>query len=226
MADIAVIIVNYGTADLALAAARSVLAQEAGGHRIEVHLVDNASPGGDAAAIADQIAAEGLTGRLRFHPEATNHGFGRGNNVVLEALAARATPPDYAFLLNPDAALENGAAAVLAEFLDAHPEAGAAGAEIRNPGEVRPAAGAYRFPSLGSIFSEAVNFGPVQRLFQKTKVAMPLPDRAARVDWVSGAAVMFRMAALRQTGFFDPAYFLYFEEVDLMLRLTRAGWQV
>ncbi|MEM9757261.1 MAG: glycosyltransferase family 2 protein, partial [Pseudomonadota bacterium] len=44
--------------------------------------------------------------------------------------------------------------------------------------------------------------------------------------WVSGAAVMFRMAALRQTGFFDPAYFLYFEEVDLMLRLTRAGWQV
>ena len=37
---------------------------------------------------------------------------------------------------------------------------------------------------------------------------------------------MFRFDALRQIGFFDPIYFLYFEEVDMMRRLRDAGWHM
>jgi GT2 family glycosyltransferase len=37
---------------------------------------------------------------------------------------------------------------------------------------------------------------------------------------------MFRFEALRQTGFFDPGFFLYYEEVDLMRRLRAAGWRI
>jgi N-acetylglucosaminyl-diphospho-decaprenol L-rhamnosyltransferase len=44
--EIAVIIVNYGTPDLAIEAVESVRARLHGGRRVEVHLVDNASPGG------------------------------------------------------------------------------------------------------------------------------------------------------------------------------------
>jgi len=47
----------------------------------------------------------------------------------------------------------------------------------------------------------------------------------SRVDWVSGAAVMFQMSALRDAGMFDPEYFLYYEEVDLMRQLAHKGWQ-
>jgi GT2 family glycosyltransferase len=46
LADIAVIIVNYGTAGLALEAAASVLERDHPGHRVELHLVDNDSPSG------------------------------------------------------------------------------------------------------------------------------------------------------------------------------------
>jgi N-acetylglucosaminyl-diphospho-decaprenol L-rhamnosyltransferase len=38
-----------------------------------------------------------------------------------------------------------------------------------------------------------------------------------------GAAVMARFEAWREVGFFDPTYFLYYEEVDLMLQTARAG---
>jgi GT2 family glycosyltransferase len=36
---------------------------------------------------------------------------------------------------------------------------------------------------------------------------------------------MFRLEAIADIGFFDPAYFLYYEEVDLMLALHRRGWE-
>ena len=44
-ADVAVIIVNYGTAHLAVQAVDSVLERQHHGLGVEVHLVDNASPG-------------------------------------------------------------------------------------------------------------------------------------------------------------------------------------
>ena len=62
------------------------------------------------------------------------------------------------------------------------------------------------------------------RLLAKKHIPLPLDHPEGRVDWVSGAAVMFRFAAIRDIGFFDPAYFLYYEETDLMRRLAAAGW--
>ena len=59
--------------------------------------------------------------RVTLYPERVNHGFGRGNNLVLHALAARPTPPDKVFLLNPDAQLDNEAIAILADVLDQTP---------------------------------------------------------------------------------------------------------
>lgn len=224
MSRIAVITVNYGTAELALAAVGSVLERAHPGHEVEVHLVDNASPGGDAARIAAEIAARGWENRVTFHPEAENHGFGRGNNVVLRQLAARETPPDYVFLLNPDAALENEAVAILADFMDAHPEAACAGSGSRRPDQTEPARAAFRFPGMASTFADAVNFGPVAWLFDRYMVPLPPSPVAMRVDWVEGSGLMGRLAAWQEVGFFDPTYFLYYEEVDMMLQLARAGW--
>jgi GT2 family glycosyltransferase len=79
--DVAVVIVNYGTADMAIAAADSVLNRTADGLTVEVHLVDNASPGNDAEVLRQ--AASRWGDAVTLHLEPTNHGFGRGNNVVL-----------------------------------------------------------------------------------------------------------------------------------------------
>jgi GT2 family glycosyltransferase len=45
-------------------------------------------------------------------------------------------------------------------------------------------------------------------------------------DWLTGASVLFRADALRQTGLFDDGFFLYFEEVELMHRMGRGGWDL
>ena len=230
MADISVIIVNYGTADLALQAAASVLDRA---DRVrDIHIVDNASPATssgasprtDAEVIAAAIAARGWAPRVTLHAERRNHGFGRGNNLVIGILAREAAPPDKVFLLNPDARLDNAATDILAEFLDDHPQVGAAGARIQKPGGI-PVTAAFRFPGLISTFSDAVSFGPLSRLCARWRVPLGTDIPTARVDWVAGAAVMFRLKALLDAQMFDPAYFLYHEEVDLMRQLARKGWQ-
>lgn len=223
-AEISVIIVNYNTAALALAAVESVLARDHGGRRVDVHLVDNASPLGDGDTLRAAITARGWLDRVTLYAETVNHGFGRGNNLVLEALCRRPVPPDLVFLLNPDARLENEAIKYLADRMKDNDQIGAAGARTcKATGE--PSVSAFRFPSIIGEFAKAVNFGPINRRIRRWDVPMDQNLGTTQVNWVSGAAVMLRMQALREVCFFDPNYFLYYEETDLMLRMARAGWE-
>lgn len=224
MNPVAVVIVNYATPDLAIAAVESVLARDHGGRDVIVHLVDNASPGDDAARFEAAQAAGGWGARVVLHPQSDNLGFGRGNNVVLDALLAQVDAPSFAFLLNPDARLDGETIDILARALEADPRAGAAGAAVLGEDGV-PQAGAFRFPTPSDEIRRILSFGPLDRLLGRRSRALPVDAPEGPVDWLTGAAVMFRLDALRETGTFDPAFFLYFEEVELMHRLDRAGWK-
>lgn len=223
--SVAVIVVNYGTAALTVAAVQSVLDRSHGGRPVEVHLVDNASPAGDAAVFETVHAERGWGAGVTLWPERENHGFGRSHNIVIRALAGRETPPGYIFLLNPDAELDNEAIAILADRLDAAPGAAAAGAAISLPSGV-PVTAAFRFPSATGEFVQAVNFGPLARIFTNRLVPLPPDQPDGPVDWVAGAAVMLRFSVVQALGGFDPDFFLYYEEVELMHRIRAAGHQI
>lgn len=223
--SIAVIIVNYQTAGLAWEAVESVMLRRNGARRVEIHLVDNGSPGGDAAELAHQIDARGWQDQVTLYAETENHGFGRGCNLVLQALAQRATPPDYVLLLNSDARLENDAIDILARDLEAHPEAAATGSGIVLP-DGTPVSAAFRFPSARREIARVMHFGAALRLLRVSPQALPAETPAGEVDWVAGAAVLFRFAPMAEQAFFDPVFFLYYEEVDLMYRLQEAGHKV
>ena len=238
---IAVVTVNYGTAALTIDGVQSVLDRTHGGRAVEVHVVDNASPAprdenGDGGGVTDaeRLRAahrdRGWGARVTLHAERVNHGFGEGNNVVLRALLARhgtghdMEVPDAVMLLNPDARLENEALDLLAAALEADEGAGVAGPGIVLP-DGTPVVAAFRFPSPASEFTDALAFGPVARRLAHRSVALPPDGPAGAVDWVAGAAPMIRVAALRAAGLFDPDFFLYYEEVDLMRRIGAEGWR-
>lgn len=224
-AEISVIIVNYGTAALTIEAVQSVLDHRHGGRAVDVHVVDNASPENSGPLLAEAHAARGWGERVVLYLEAENHGFGRGNNVALRALAARAVPPRLVMALNPDARLKTETIDALATFIEANPRIGLVGCGIDRPeGGAVPAV--FRFPNIRGEFSGALGFGPVSRLFGRYLTAGPANPPTGPVEWVSGAAFMARLPALEEAGFFDPDYFLYFEESDLMARLTRLGWEI
>ena len=221
--DIAVIIINYNTARLSLEAIASVL-EKCVKRSFHIHLLDNDSPDGDRPVLEAEIMRRGWDGIVTLHARDENIGFGRGNNVVFEYIIATGQLPEYVFLLNPDARVENDAIDVLANFLDRRGDATAAGARIEKPGG-QPVTAAFRFPGVVSSFVSALSLGIVSKLLKRWQVPLDPKRLSGPVDWVAGAAVMFRFDAIRKVNFFDPAYFLYYEEVDLMRRLSVNGGQ-
>ncbi len=57
--------------------------------------------------------------------------------------------------------------------------------------------------------------------------AMPITQimiKPTVVDATNAACVLYRAEALKQVGFFDEKFISYLEDIDLALRLKRAGW--
>jgi hypothetical protein len=89
----------------------------------------------------------------------------------------------------------------------------------------KPIPSAFAFPSAGHEFVNASLSETLGRLVGVGPRTIE-GSASAEVEWVTGASVMVRSAALRETGLFDDGFFLYFEEVELMHRIRAAGFAV
>lgn len=219
--QIAVIIVTYRTAQLAIDALRSVADErEMPGMRIRVVVVDNSSE--DLPLIAEAVASNGWSSWVTLIASPRNGGYGYGNNLGI-AQAWRDGPPDYVHLLNPDAQVRPGAIATLVRFLESRPDVGIAGGSFETrDGHDWPIA--FRFPSLWSEIDAGLAFGVVTNLLHRWVVARPMDRTAQPTDWVCGASMLIRPAVFAAIGGFDENYFLYFEETDFCNRARKAGF--
>jgi N-acetylglucosaminyl-diphospho-decaprenol L-rhamnosyltransferase len=218
-----VVIVNYRTASLTLEGLASLLSERQRGIEMRVVVVDNAS-GDDSLAVLH----EGLTKLHALDCEVKamprNGGFAYGNNAVLQQATQAPQPPDFILLLNPDAALREGAIAPLIQFLDEHPKVGLVGSRLEDP-DGTPQTSAFRFPSIWSELDGGLRLGVISRLIQHRALALPIVMEPCLSDWVAGASLMIRREVLTSIGLFDEDYFLYFEEVDFCHRAQQAGWE-
>lgn len=225
MTRVAVVIVNYRTPDLALAAARSVVAERRAVPGLALVLVDGGSDDDSAARIARGLADPLFEGWATALPLPVNGGFGWANNQAILPLLQSADPPDFIYLLNPDATIEPGAIARLVAVMADHPKAGAAGSRILEA-DGTPSGSHFLFPTPTREFLRGARTGLLDRLLRTSGGELPLADRVTEADWVTGACVLLRAEALRDAGVFDSGFFLYFEEVELMWRMRRRGWTV
>ena len=221
---VAVVIVNYRTADLAVDCLRSLAPEIEQIPGAEVVVVDNASGDQSAEQIQAAVEQSGWTWAQVCEAD-RNGGFAAGNNVALRQLLASDDPPEYILLLNPDTIVRERAVLELAEFLAATPVAGIVGSSMEDAsGKERQAA--HRTPSLWTEFAFAARLGLLTRLLGDRADEIPLPRRPIRCDWVSGACMMVRREVFERIGLIDEGFFLYYEEVDFCQRARQAGWEV
>ena len=212
--DLAVIIVSYGSARY-LPACLETLYAHAGDLSMEVIVADN-DPGDEVPPIAAKYPP---TRVIRCE----NRGFAAGNNVGLAAADAR-----YVLFINPDTEVRRGTFADLVERMDRRPSVGAVGArQVLPSGELFPTV--RRFPSVSRALAEALaaeRLGVLPVPLGERVIDLSRYDEEFRCDWTSGSFILARSDALRSAGVFDERFFMFSEEVDLCLRIRRAGWEI
>lgn len=167
----------------------------------EVVVVDNGSTDGSL----DRLRADFPD--VRFLALPANAGFGAANNAALREALERQIP--YVWLINNDALPDPGSLAALVARMEADPRAGAAGAVVVDDdpaARVQAWGGGHIRPWLGWV-----------RLHRAP--AEPL-------EFLTGACLLLRTAALREIGLFDERFFLYWEDADLCFRLRKSGWHL
>lgn len=228
--DVAVVVVSYNTRELLLACLASVVAQIkelAGDITAEVVVVDNASSDGSAAAVNEAYR------QARLIANAQNLGFAAACN---QGFAATTAP--FILLLNSDARLSKNALRALYDGLRQRHRCGAASGRLLD--------------EQGDVAINARNFlTPCNQAFELLGIDKLLPGRWCRrshtprltnaapspddspadamdcgVDWLDGACLLLRRAALTEVGVFDERFFMYSEDEDLCYRLRQSGWQV
>lgn len=211
-----IIVVSFNTRDLlerclqqACAAAADLQAQ--------IIVVDNASWDGSADMVARKFP------EIELVRAPHNLGFAAANNLGWQQARG-----EYVVLLNPDAFLAGDTLTRAVHLMAADTGVGLAGGLLvgRN-GEHEPSA--RQFPSVLNdllTLSGLADKFPRSRLFGRFNRTWADPQQAADVDWVPGAFAIIRNSVLKQIGFFDERFFLYFEEVDLCRRIKNAGYRV
>jgi N-acetylglucosaminyl-diphospho-decaprenol L-rhamnosyltransferase len=180
---------------------------------VDVVLADNGSTDG----VPERVAA--AHGDIRLLRTGGNIGYGAAANA---GLADRRS--GWALVANPDIRFEDGAVDELIAAAERWPRAATLGPAIRTPqGALYPSA--RDLPSLSTGIGHAALgwLWPANPWTARYRREREDP-RERPAGWLSGSCLLVDLTAFHSVGGFDPAFFMYFEDVDLALRLGRRGW--
>jgi GT2 family glycosyltransferase len=199
-----VVVVHYGAPETTRRCLRSIVDDRSTVRR-NIMVVDN------SAGTPDSLARADLPPGVSTLAAQDNPGYGASANRGVDALRRRMDSSRGWVVLNHDVTLSPG-------FLDA--------AFAALDGSVGAAGGPIRLDRPdGPLWYAGGRF----RRLTGTVVQSRSPadaDRPRDVGFVPGTAIAVSRRAWDEVGGFDPGFFLYHEDLDLCLRLRRAGWRL
>jgi GT2 family glycosyltransferase len=179
----------------------------------EVLLVDNASRDGSVDIVRRDFPS------VQILDQETNLGFAAANNIAAEKARGEAL-----LLLNVDAWLAPEALDQLFARLEADSRLGLVAPQLRYPDGSRQFSWSPARGVLGEVMQKLRN--PFEaKSWAHGRLARGCAQLAGR-PWYTAACVLVRAAAYRAVGGFDTDFFMYFEDVDLCIRLEAAGWRL
>ena len=221
--NVGISIVNYKTAELTIECLRS-LSHDRKKTNISVIVVDNDSQDGSFYKLSAAVMSQGWDDWVTIIASAENGGFAYGNNVAIRSFLKQKMPPDFIYLLNPDAFIRTGAVDILADFLEQHPKVGIVGSRIEND-DGTPQLSSFKFHTAMTELDRGFSLAVMSKMLAPWVDSHTIVDQAEQTDWVSGASLMARREVFEQVGLLDEAYFMYFEETDFCLQANKAGWE-
>jgi len=177
-------------------------------------------PNGAKDGVQDLIRSEILPRSKKDLPEiimiddGENRGFAGGNNLGIKWAIDRGY--DYVFLNNGDLKLDSGAIEELVNLMESDEMIGSAQSFVhfwKEPEKVNVTGGVMHVAGFGYACDNGSSIDKVHR------------NDGEQIMYSSGAAVMYRLDALKKVGLLEEGFFMYHEDLELGLRLRFAGYK-
>ncbi len=175
-----------------------------------VFLIDNASTDNSADLTDDWVDKF----PIKIIRNDENLLFSRGNNVGIEL--ALEWGAEYVFLLNNDTIVPPGILTELINYMDGKDKVGIAGPMIHF--------GAPASTIWGAGGNVSTWWGLVRHRGIREKDQGQF-GKPAKVDYISGAAMMIGKEVINAIGMLDPDFPMYFEDTDFCFRARKAGYE-
>lgn len=210
---LSVLIVNWNTREL-LRACLASLEKYPSAEPTEIIVVDNASSDGSAEMVRQAFPG------VRLVASPTNTGYAKGNN-----LAFAEAKGEYLLTLNPDTEVLPDTLDVALATLRSHPKAGAVSVKLVGT-DGRTQSSVRGFPTVTGIVGDVLKIRNGR--FDSYRLSHFDYEKEGPAPQPMGTFLLFRREALAAVGDvkapFDEGFPIFFNEVDLLERLDKAGW--
>ena len=174
---------------------------------MEVIVVDNGSKENEASILQDRYP------NIKVIRSDINLGFAGGNNLGIKTAIGK-----YLYLINNDTAFKKFNPKVLIKRLESSPKIGMVCPKICFAWDNNPIQFAGYTPlSSMTIRNKSIGFG------EEDKGQYDTPHKT---PYAHGAAMMLKREVIEKIGLMPECYFLYYEELDWSMMLTRAGYEI
>jgi GT2 family glycosyltransferase len=216
--NLTIVIVNWNSG-VQLAEVVASLSMYHTGLVSTVIIIDNASYD-DSLGHVDLL--KNLSFQVQIVRNKENYGFGAACNQ-----GAALASSEFLLFLNPDTLLYADSLSVPVNFMQdpAHKNVAVVGIQLLDEHN-HIARSCARFPSLTIFFMQAIGLNrlPGLRHFN-VHLTDWAHDESRSVDHVIGAFYLIRRNIFNSLGGFDERFFVYLEDLDLSLRVHKAGYR-
>ena len=201
--ELSIITVNYNGLKDTCALIDSITFNE----DMEVIVVDNGSKENEADILQERYP------NIKAIRSNQNLGFAGGNNLGIKAAKGK-----YLYLINNDTVFKEFNPQVLIQRLEYSPKIGMVCPKIRFAWANNPIQFAGYTPlSPITVRNHATGYGEEDK---------GQYDTSHQTPYAHGAAMMLKREVIDKVGLMPECYFLYYEELDWSMMITRAGYEI
>jgi GT2 family glycosyltransferase len=210
--DLSIVIVSYNTKKITKncldSINRSLMTSKI---KYEIIIIDNDSHD-DSPKLLEMMSQDSRN-YLVYKQTGKNLGYGQGSNLGVKIAQGK-----YILLLNSDTVVLNRSIEKLYNFyVENEKQVHFLGAKLLNR-DLTPQPSTCRFFTLPVVFATLLLKGDYWGLTRSS------PNKFCQVDWISGACIITKKSLYQRLGGFDKNIFMYMEEVDLLYRAKKLGF--
>jgi len=155
--------------------------------------------------------------KIIFIKALENKGFSTGNNIGIK-YAFFNEESDYIWVLNNDTVVKEDSLTYLVDKMENSPN------YVGFLGNKLLYYNSDLLQGLGGKYNKFIAQSTTLGVFEKDKGQYDTDDIKNQVDYPIGASLFFKKDCLLEVGLLNETYFLYFEEMDYVLRAKNMGW--